>query len=113
MPREPISLIKMVSVLPWPQINFPLTAVGGVINIYEETLHAVNASAEFSVKLAPDEAEPWQDSKQTLRYHLGMASSKSARLENDTDEEADHCVDNLRQKVDVSRRRCQERKKRS
>ncbi|KAL8793247.1 MAG: hypothetical protein Q9195_004183 [Heterodermia aff. obscurata] len=76
---------------------------GGVINISKETLHAVNASAEFSVELAPeigggymasvealhqlhclnmlrqatyedyyqDKAEPWQDSRQTLRYHLG------------------------------------------
>lgn len=85
------------------KVNFTLTTVGGVINISEETLHAVNASAEFSVKLAPgigggymasvealhqlhclnmlrqatyedyyqDKAEPWQDSRQTLRYHLG------------------------------------------
>ena len=80
-----------------------LIAIGGVINISEETLQAVNASAAYSVKLAPeigggymasvealhqlhclnilrqatyedyykDKAEPWQDSPQTLRYHLG------------------------------------------
>ena len=32
----------------------PLTTAGGVINISEETLHAVNASAKYSVKLAPE-----------------------------------------------------------
>ena len=80
-----------------------LTAVGGVINISEETLHSVNASTEYSVKLAPeigggymasvevlhqlhclnmlrqatyedyykDKAGPWEDTPQTLRYHLG------------------------------------------
>ena len=35
-------------------MTFPLTAVGGVINISEETLHAVNASAQYSVKLGPE-----------------------------------------------------------
>ena len=80
-----------------------LITLGGVINISSETLHAVNASADYSVELAPeigggymasvevlhqlhclnmlrqatyedyyrDKAEPWQDSPQTLRYHLG------------------------------------------
>ncbi|KAL9038195.1 MAG: hypothetical protein Q9180_003279 [Flavoplaca navasiana] len=75
---------------------------GGVINISEETLHSVNASTEYSVKLAPeigggymasvevlhqlhclnmlrqatyedyykDKAGPWEDTPQTLRYHL-------------------------------------------
>ncbi|KAF4609846.1 hypothetical protein G7Y89_g15777 [Cudoniella acicularis] len=86
---------------------------GGVISISAETLHAVNASAEYSVKLSPeigggymasvealhqlhcldllrqasyedyykDKAEAWNDSPQTLRYHI------------------DHCIDNLRQKM--------------
>ncbi|KAL8852519.1 MAG: hypothetical protein Q9221_002643 [Calogaya cf. arnoldii] len=98
---------------PPSRLTLALTAVGGVINISEETLRAVNASREYSVKLAPeigggymasvealhqlhclnmlrqatyedfykDKAEPWQDSPQTLRYHL------------------DHCIDNLRQKL--------------
>lgn len=87
-----------------------LTAVGGVINISEETLRAVNASIEYSVKLAPeigggymasvealhqlhclnmlrqatyedfyrDKAEPWQDTPQTLRYHLGRHPQKDS-----------------------------------
>lgn len=91
---------------------FPLTAKGGVINISEETLHAVNASAKYSVKLAQeigggymasvealhqlhclnmlrqatyedyykDKAEPWQDSRQTLRYHLGGVSQTVVRV---------------------------------
>ena len=136
MLRGPISPIKMVSIVPRSHLAFPLTTVGGVINISEETLHAVNASDEFSVKLAPeigggymasvealhqlhclnmlrqatyedyyrDKAEPWQDSQQTLRYHLGEAS-QVARVGNDTDKEADHCIDNLRQKVGFSQRR--------
>ena len=85
-----------------------LIAIGGVINISEETLQHVNASAAYSVKLAPeigggymasvevlhqlhclnilrqatyedyykDKAEPWEDSPQTLRYHLGRLFEK-------------------------------------
>ena len=73
------------------------------MSISEETLLAVNASFDYSVKLSPeigggymasvevlhqlhclnmlrqatyedyyrDKAEPWTDSPQTLRYHLG------------------------------------------
>jgi hypothetical protein len=80
-----------------------LIVAGGVISIDEETLHKVNGSRQYSVKLAPevgggymasvevlhqlhclnmlrqatyesyyqDKAEPWTDSAQTLRFHLG------------------------------------------
>lgn len=40
--------------LPRSWVTFWLIVVGGVINISEETLHAVNASVEYSVKLAPE-----------------------------------------------------------
>jgi hypothetical protein len=77
-----------------------LTLTGGVISISEETLHAVNASAEYSVKLAPELGggymatveslhqlhcleflrqatyadyykDTWQDSPEMTRFHLG------------------------------------------
>ena len=94
-------------------VEFLLTGTGGVISIDEETLHKVNASVEYSVKL-PDEigggymasvevlhqlhclnmlrqatyetyysspahmAEPWTDSPQVLRYHLGAWSTENS-----------------------------------
>ena len=45
-----------------------------------------------------DKAEPWQDSPQTLRYHLGRTLQRGPAQEL-TDGDADHCIDNLRQKV--------------
>ena len=86
---------------------------GGVINISEETLHAVNASAPSSVKLAPeigggymasvealhqlhclnmlrkatyedyyqDKPGPWEDSPQTLRYHLGRHRHTASEIQ--------------------------------
>lgn len=100
--------MRMVRMLSRSEMGFSLTAAGGVISISDETLRAVNASTEFSVKLAPeigggymasvevlhqlhclnmlrqatyedyyrDKAGPWEDSPQTLRYHLGRPSSK-------------------------------------
>ncbi|XXG93753.1 hypothetical protein Hte_000002 [Hypoxylon texense] len=96
----------------WDSITYA-DAAGGVISISEETLYAVNASAKYSVKLAPeigggymasvevlhqlhclnmlrqatyedyykDKAEPWKDSPQTLRYHLGGCLAREDALQ--------------------------------
>ena len=54
MLRGSISPMKMLFMLPWSHIGYPLIAVGSVINISKETLYAVDASARSSVKLAPE-----------------------------------------------------------
>ncbi|KAL9108367.1 MAG: hypothetical protein Q9227_006827 [Pyrenula ochraceoflavens] len=116
-----------------------LISVGGVFSISEETLHAVNASEKYSVKLSEEigggymasvevlhqlhclnmlrqasyneyyndtahRADPWRDSPEVLRHHLGGFTSPFMTTDL-ADPMKDHCIDNLRQKASSSRYR--------
>ncbi|MCJ1360131.1 MAG: hypothetical protein MMC33_010134 [Icmadophila ericetorum] len=86
---------------------------GGVINISEEMLHAVNASAEYSVKLAPEIGGGYMASVEALHQLHCLNTLRQATYVNYYQDKAeawqdspqilryhlDHCIDNLRQKL--------------
>jgi len=94
----------------WDSITY---ASGGVINISEETLRAVNASAEYSVKLAPEIGGGYMASVEALHQLHCLNMLRQATYEDYYKDKAepwrdspqtlrfhlDHCIDNLRQKL--------------
>ncbi|PQE17047.1 tat pathway signal sequence protein [Rutstroemia sp. NJR-2017a BBW] len=83
-----------------------LTFAGGVISISEETLHAVNASTEYSVKLAPELGGGYMATVELLHQLHCLDFLRQATYEDyykdtweDSPEMIHHCIDNLRQKA--------------
>ncbi|KAI1192459.1 hypothetical protein F5X97DRAFT_329620 [Nemania serpens] len=86
---------------------------GGVINISEESLHAINASAKYSVKLAPEIGGGYMASVEVLHQLHCLNMLRQATYEDYYKDKAepwkdspqvlryhlDHCIDNLRQKL--------------
>ncbi|KAI1383943.1 uncharacterized protein F4822DRAFT_56151 [Hypoxylon trugodes] len=94
----------------WDSITY---ADGGVISISEETLYAVNASAKYSVKLAPEIGGGYMASVEVLHQLHCLNMLRQATYEDYYKDKAepwkdspqtlryhlDHCIDNLRQKL--------------
>ncbi|KAH7394355.1 hypothetical protein BKA66DRAFT_410649 [Pyrenochaeta sp. MPI-SDFR-AT-0127] len=90
-----------------------LMAKGGVISIDEDTLHKVNGSREYSVKLAPELGGGYMASVEVLHQLHCLNMLRQATYENYYKDKAepwedspqvlrhhlDHCIDNLRQKL--------------
>jgi len=90
-----------------------ITYKNGVINISEETLHAINASVEYSVKLAPELGGGYMASVESLHQLHCLNMLRQATYEDYYKDKAepwkdspkilryhlDHCIDNLRQKL--------------
>jgi len=94
----------------WDSITY---GDGGVINISEDVLRAVNASVEYSVKLAPEIGGGYMASVEALHQLHCLDILRQATYEDYYKDKAepwkdspqtlryhlDHCVDNLRQKL--------------